>query len=157
MAVWNLCMMWHSLTCDCTGVCVLLQPGIVPGAGSWSSKAGSSCRVSADVDCRALFGSLAALPLAPNTAVARRTEQRRGSVSVCLSVSLHTFLNFWCADLKRTILGMPLVLVTSAGCWISCFPFLFVFAVSARVFAATLMLFLFCFSVCQQQTLLEAN
>lgn len=74
----DLCVCVYVFWC----VASVLYPCVYPGIRSWSANPGS-WRVSADVDCQAaLFGSLVALPLAPNTAVAWPTEQ--SSVCVCM-------------------------------------------------------------------------
>lgn len=53
----KICMYLHERVCVC--VCVVSYPGVYPGVRSWSRKAcegqpaGSSWRVSADVNCQA--------------------------------------------------------------------------------------------------------
>lgn len=125
------CHRSRAVVCVCVSVVAL--PGVYPGVRSWSGEAceGPACwqqleSVSRCEFSSVLFGSLAALPLVPNTAVACPTEQRgmcvceRGRVPflfICVVVQF----NDVATQMNQFGAVACWSLVQSVCCWIPAF------------------------------------
>lgn len=140
VGVWCVCTYMHERVCVCSVFprCLPWRQVLVQGGSRrpacWQQlESVSRCELSS-----VLFGSLAALPLAPNTAVAWPTEQRGMCLCVCMSVLLifmcavvHVHVHFksvrLCRYLDEPVQGSDscrfvfLLSITSVWCWILSF------------------------------------